>query len=1614
MKVSQIKSQTTEVTEHIKLYKAGKRWLTAGIFVAALGVYGATATPVQAAAGTDAATTATGDSITSHHAAILKSSQTAAPTKAATATDPTPTTATTAPTTGSAKTATATGDAAATGTAATGTAAATANRAIAAGNQAAPVSRRATSPAAAASTTAARAAAAGASSASTTAAASTAATATAAAPTATAPATTDTATDATASSVDGKTTAVFDYVDEAGAPVTGDRVLTVSAAKLGVVPGAATVAGYTLEREVVNIPVSEQPNKQTHSVVVDYGKQTYTEYTGDNGTGSVVEQQDFTALNAAARLALANNGVMIDPSHDFDMQVDTQADGSTAATKDAAVADWWQAFVLGGGSSAYVYSKNTQDTTPEADRIRTTFHYVTDQGETLSNGRILTVDAQALGVVPGATVVPGYTLQQEVIDTPAASGSTDAVQSIVVDYANQTYTEYAGLHGTGAVQAQTKFADINQAERLGDAYQGIMIDPTQDFDMGADAVGTFYNAANKLSYINQVWRLIQSEGLTFSYVYSKNATDTTPQSDVVTTAFNFQDAAGNQLAPATTVTVTDQNLGVVPGAATIAGYTVQKEVVNLDPQTYDEGTVQSIVIDYASQTYTQYTGRDGSGAVEKQLSFGAITAAQRVAIAYQGLMIDPTQDFDMEKDRIAQFVSLNARQLTMHDTWAEMVAQHFSFTYVYAEGDLPLSTTPVTDPDATQATFNFTDDAGTTIADPVTISVTQANLGTVPAAATVAGYVVQQEVVNLPPIKDAAGTAQSVVVDYVAQTLTAFAGRDGSGAALKTTAFADLDGDLRMSLGFNGIMIDPTLPLDMETAGTAHFASATVKHDSVSAWWHEVIAGGATYTYVYKTAATATQPAAQHLSADFTYVDANGQTLAPTQVLAVSETALGTVPGAATIAGYTLQKEVVNTPAIVDPAGTAQSIVVDYAKQVISAYSDRDGQGTLMKATAFTNLTATDRTAFAFNGILIDPSQGFDMAQDTAGQFPGGKLAAVYSWWQTFLDGNGTHSYVYVLDTEAGTGDLVTGDKVRATFSYVDENGKQIAADRAFTTTELVAGTVPGAAKVAGYTLQKEVVNTPAIVDPAGTALSIVVDYTTQRVTAYTGRDGQGIALKTSTFAAMSTDDRIGLAYDGIMIDAGQDFDLNTDTVGQFASVQSKLDQVFTWWQEFVVNDGSHTYVYSQNAPVHGTATSTRTIVFVDDNGKQLAAPIVQTVTYRTSTNGEGTTVYTAQGVYAPESSPTIAGYTPDQTTIAAAYPGAGLGQPQNTTVTVTYTRDHGNAAGGVRVRTQVTGGVSVTPADYYDNTTAAPALDAGVRVRAQVPAGVSVTPADYYDNTEAVPALDAGVRVRAQVPAGVSVTPADYYDNTTEAPALDAGVRVRAQVPAGLSVSAEDFYDYTKPGRVDGGVAVRTQVPAGLSVTKADYYDHTTPQPALDAGVRVRTQVTGGLSVTPAAYYAARQQGMVAGGVIHETAVPTPVSVTKAAYYDHRTPTGDTTPTTGTTSDGGTTGTTSTTGTATPTGTQTPAQPTNLPVTGGNTGRLVATTGTSTAQTPALLPVTGGATPAAQLAADHAASGQLPQTGEAPHAALTAAGLGLLALLGLAGVGSRKDRRED
>ncbi|WP_461240828.1 mucin-binding protein [Paucilactobacillus sp. N302-9] len=92
----------------------------------------------------------------------------------------------------------------------------------------------------------------------------------------------------------------------------------------------------------------------------------------------------------------------------------------------------------------------------------------------------------------------------------------------------------------------------------------------------------------------------------------------------------------------------------------------------------------------------------------------------------------------------------------------------------------------------------------------------------------------------------------------------------------------------------------------------------------------------------------------------------------------------------------------------------------------------------------------------------------------------------------------------------------------------------------------------------------------------------------------------------------------------------------------------------------------------------HSTQDTTQTVNYVvAGTTHALHEPTTQTITWNISTNAvTGEVIATPQGAYAATGAPTIAGYTPDKTSVAATTPTASTKLPENTSATINYTAD--------------------------------------------------------------------------------------------------------------------------------------------------------------------------------------------------------------------------------------------------------------------------------------------------------------------------------------------------
>ena len=109
----------------------------------------------------------------------------------------------------------------------------------------------------------------------------------------------------------------------------------------------------------------------------------------------------------------------------------------------------------------------------------------------------------------------------------------------------------------------------------------------------------------------------------------------------------------------------------------------------------------------------------------------------------------------------------------------------------------------------------------------------------------------------------------------------------------------------------------------------------------------------------------------------------------------------------------------------------------------------------------------------------------------------------------------------------------------------------------------------------------------------------------------------------------------------------------------------------------FAADNSDAVTVHLTHAVEHSTATTTRTINFVVDDGDTTKAPrpVVQTVTWNVATDAvTGASVATATGTYAGVDAPTVAGYTADGNVAAQTLGAVDTADLADSQVTVHYT----------------------------------------------------------------------------------------------------------------------------------------------------------------------------------------------------------------------------------------------------------------------------------------------------------------------------------------------------
>lgn len=236
-------------------------------------------------------------------------------------------------------------------------------------------------------------------------------------------------------------------------------------------------------------------------------------------------------------------------------------------------------------------------------------------------------------------------------------------------------------------------------------------------------------------------------------------------------------------------------------------------------------------------------------------------------------------------------------------------------------------------------------------------------------------------------------------------------------------------------------------------------------------------------------------------------------------------------------------------------------------------------------------------------------------------------------------------------------------------------------------TAPIVTGYAPDSTTIAA--------NYPMITDTPKNAEDVTVTYTgeTQTMVVHVGDKNWTTTGPSDGAINYDTAAIIKLIPDGYTIGGGA----AGTTIEQVLSAAPKQFDTDS------TKDQSWTLPLAEKLDIQSMQT-TRTIHFVDGNGKTLAPDVVQTITWTrpvSAATGKPTDVYTPMAWYTSVSAPTVTGYTPNTATVAADSP-LMTADPENAKdVTVTYTGDTQKLIVTVGNKTWTTTGESGSDINY-------------------------------------------------------------------------------------------------------------------------------------------------------------------------------------------------------------------------------------------------------------------------------------------------------------------------
>ncbi|ANZ64724.1 hypothetical protein AYR62_11975 [Secundilactobacillus paracollinoides] len=469
--------------------------------------------------------------------------------------------------------------------------------------------------------------------------------------------------------------------------------------------------------------------------------------------------------------------------------------------------------------------------------------------------------------------------------------------------------------------------------------------------------------------------------------------------------------------------------------------------------------------------------------------------------------------------------------------------------------------------------------------------------------------------------------AQAVIVNFV----------DDKGNTLATTT---INGQTDAAVDYSSAVSQEQALINMgytPKAGTTNtLTSAATTFDNVAD-----PAGSASQVYTV----TLVKNSNVKVTATIVPVDDNGNTIPNTTSTTVSNYP-GTSVDVPTVQGYTATVSTVTIPAEKTP--TIKVTYTANAQQVVVNFVDDKGN----------DLASTTIDGVSNGTIDYSSAVAQEQALLNQGYTPqSGSLNTLTNAAKTFDTNDGVNqTYTVTLAKVAPV-------KVTTTISVVDQNGNAIPGASDVTTTSY-PGDAISVPEIAGYTPETTTVATPATKNG-----KITVTYTANvqsfDVTYVDDVTGQQVGV-TETVTGVTNEDG---TYT-VTVPANYVLAKNQD--GQIAYT-------------FTADGAANQTVHLAHKIVDGTTTTTRTINYVYADGTQAAAPVTQTMNWKTVSDlVTGTSYATAQNGYDAVVTPDLTGYTADKASVAQELLGnIATADLADSTVTVVYTANPTNPDNG-------------------------------------------------------------------------------------------------------------------------------------------------------------------------------------------------------------------------------------------------------------------------------------------------------------------------------------------